>query len=116
MVRDLGERGVLEGQRGQYRSHDDHAHIAVPPTLQATIAARIDRLRPSAKSVLYAGAVIGTRFRPDLLGAVLQDAERVPAAIAELCDAELVDQAPTAPTSSSSSGIHSFGRWPTNRS
>ena len=98
IVRDLVERGVLQGQCGQYRSDDGHADIAVPPTLQATIAARIDRLTPSAKSVLYAGAVIGTRFRIELLGAVLQDDEHAPAAIADLCAAELVDQVPTAPT------------------
>ena len=46
MVRDLAERGVLTGARGNYVCQVDHADAAVPATLQATIAARIDRLAP----------------------------------------------------------------------
>ena len=41
----------------------------VPATLQATIAARIDRLDPKAKRTLSAAAVIGSRFGIDLLTA-----------------------------------------------
>ena len=44
MVRDLAERGVLRGARGAYASTAEIAEISVPATLQATIAARIDRL------------------------------------------------------------------------
>jgi len=36
--------------------------MSVPATLQATIAARIDRLEPSAKRTLGAAAVVGMRF------------------------------------------------------
>ena len=36
--------------------------MSVPATLQATIAARIDRLDPEAKRTLSAAAVIGSRF------------------------------------------------------
>ena len=39
----------------------------MPATLQATIAARIDRLSPAAKRTLSAAAVIGSRFDPGLL-------------------------------------------------
>ena len=39
----------------------------MPATLQATIAARIDRLDPKAKRRLSAAAVIGSRFGRDLL-------------------------------------------------
>ena len=48
----------------------DLAEVTVPATLQATIAARIDRLDPDAKQTLNAAAVIGSRFTPDLLDAV----------------------------------------------
>ena len=41
--------------------------MSVPATLQATIAARIDRLDPKAKRTLSAAAVIGSRFGLDLL-------------------------------------------------
>ncbi len=39
----------------------------MPATLQATIAARIDRLDPAAKRTLSAAAVIGSQFSRDLL-------------------------------------------------
>ena len=67
MVRDLAERGVLRGNRSAYESTSDAAEVSVPATLQATIAARIDRLDPAAKRTLSAAAVIGSRFSRDLL-------------------------------------------------
>ena len=67
MVRDLAERGVLRGNRRAYVSTVDAAEVTVPATVQATIAARIDRLDPAAKRTLCAAAVIGSRFSHDLL-------------------------------------------------
>src|SRR4029077_9208432 len=61
IVRELGERGVLRGQPGTYISTAEVAEVNVPATLQATIAARIDRLDPKAKRTLSAAAVIGSR-------------------------------------------------------
>jgi class 3 adenylate cyclase len=67
IVRDLAERGVLRGQRDAYVSTVDAAEVAVPATVQATIAARIDRLNPKAKRTLSAAAVIGAKFSRELL-------------------------------------------------
>ena len=67
IVRDLAERGVLRGNRSAYESTADAAEVSVPATLQATIAARIDRLDPAAKRTLSAAAVIGSRFSRELL-------------------------------------------------
>ncbi len=67
MVRDLAERGLLQGQAGGYVSTADVAEVSMPATVQATIAARIDRLDPAAKRTLSAAAVIGSRFSRDLL-------------------------------------------------
>jgi class 3 adenylate cyclase len=67
MVRDLTERGVLRGSRSAYESTADVGEVSVPATLQATIAARIDRLDPAAKRTLSAAAVIGSRFSRELL-------------------------------------------------
>ena len=61
-MRDLAERGVLEGERGAYMCDADVADVSVPATLQAAIAARIDRLDAAAKQTLNAAAVIGLRF------------------------------------------------------
>ena len=44
IARELAERGVLEGHPGAYKSTAEAAEVNVPATLQATIAARIDRL------------------------------------------------------------------------
>jgi class 3 adenylate cyclase len=67
MVRELAERGVLRGQPGAYRSAAEVSEVSVPATLQATVAARIDRLDPRAKRTLSAAAVIGSRFSSGLL-------------------------------------------------
>jgi len=78
---------VLVGQRGCYACRTDVAAVGVPATLQAAIAARIDRLTPAAKHTLAAAAVIGSRFSYDLL-ASLGGNPRVD----ELINAELIDQ------------------------
>jgi adenylate cyclase len=61
--------------------------VSVPATLQATIAARIDRLPADAKRTLSAAAVIGSRFDLDLLTVL-----GIEPAIAALTAAQLVDQ------------------------
>ncbi len=87
IVRDLAERGVLRGQRGAYMSSAEAAEVTVPATLQATIAARIDRLDPKAKRTLSAAAVIGSRFNLDLLTAL-----GVEPVVSDLVAAQLIDQ------------------------
>ena len=46
MVRELVQRGVLAGERGNYVCSAGVAELSVPETVQAAIAARIDRLEP----------------------------------------------------------------------
>ncbi|MCW2514139.1 MAG: adenylate/guanylate cyclase family protein [Mycobacterium sp.] len=70
IVRELAGQGVLRGARGAYRTTAEVAEISVPATLQATIAARIDRLEPAAKSTLSAAAVVGARFSLELVAAL----------------------------------------------
>ena len=67
IVRELADRGVLQGNSGAYISTTEGAAVRVPATLQATIAARIDRLGVQAKHTLSAAAVIGSNFNRDLL-------------------------------------------------
>ena len=87
MVRELGERGVLRGEVGAYRSTVSVAEVTVPATLQAIIAARIDRLDPKAKRTLTAAAVVGSRFGVDLLMGLGVEPE-----VADLVAAQLIDQ------------------------
>jgi class 3 adenylate cyclase len=87
MVRDLAERCVLRGEPGAYLSTAESAEVSVPATLQATIAARIDRLDPAAKRTLSAAAVIGSRFSRELLETLGIDP-----VLEDLVASELIDQ------------------------
>ena len=58
VVRELVEAGNLEGERGAYRLTKPVGDTGVPATVQAILAARIDRLA-AAKALLQAAAVIG---------------------------------------------------------
>jgi adenylate cyclase len=88
IVRDLADRGVLRGARGARVNTGGSSDVAVPATLQAAIAARIDRLDSAAKATLNAAAVIGVRFDEDLLAALAADCSMLP----DLVRAELVDR------------------------
>jgi class 3 adenylate cyclase/predicted ATPase len=59
-VQTLFETEALIGERGAYRLGKALPTIQVPATVQAVLAARIDRLMPEDKRLLQAAAVIGT--------------------------------------------------------
>ena len=59
---------------GDYVCRVDVAELSVPPTVQAAIEARIDRLSTPAKRTLNAASVIGARFESELLAALGIDA------------------------------------------
>lgn len=81
---------MLSGSRGRYRLLGDVDEIAVPATVQAVLAARIDRLPAEAKSMLNAAAVIGSQFDIDSLRLLRPETEST--RLAELVSAELIDQ------------------------
>jgi class 3 adenylate cyclase/pimeloyl-ACP methyl ester carboxylesterase len=58
-VRDLVETGALVGRSGDYRLARRGGEIRLPDTVQAIIAARIDRLPQQARRLLQRAAVIG---------------------------------------------------------
>jgi class 3 adenylate cyclase len=87
MVRELAQRGVLQGGRGTYVCRTDIADVRVPATVQAAIAARIDRLSSPARRTLNAASVIGARFEAELLSEL-----GIIAVVDELLSAELIDQ------------------------
>ena len=69
-MRTLVETGVLVGERGAYRLAQALPSIQVPATVQAVLAARIDRLPPEEKRLLQTAAVIGTEVPLPLLQAI----------------------------------------------
>jgi class 3 adenylate cyclase len=87
MVRELVQRSVLAGERGSYVCGTNATEVTVPATVQAAIAARIDRLSAPARWTLNAASVIGARFGVELLAAL--DLDPV---FDELLSAELIDQ------------------------
>jgi class 3 adenylate cyclase/tetratricopeptide (TPR) repeat protein len=74
-VRTLVETGALTGERGAYRLPRPLTEVRVPPTVQAILAARIDRLAPSEKALLQTAAVIGKDVPDVLLRSVTDLAE-----------------------------------------
>jgi class 3 adenylate cyclase/DNA-binding winged helix-turn-helix (wHTH) protein/tetratricopeptide (TPR) repeat protein len=71
----LAETKTLVGERGAYRLGQVLPSIHVPPTVQAVLAARIDRLPPGDKRVLQAAAVIGRDVPFPLLQTVAEGSE-----------------------------------------
>ncbi len=74
-VRTLVETGALSGDRGAYRLTKAIESIQVPATIQAVLAARIDRLAPQDKTILQTAAVIGKDIPLRLLQAVTESPE-----------------------------------------
>ena len=74
-VRALVETGVLVGERGAYRLAKPLESMQVPATVQAVLAARIDRLPPEEKRLLQTAAVIGTEVPFALLQAIAELSE-----------------------------------------
>ena len=69
-VRTLVETKALVGERGRYRLAQPVQAIQVPPTVQAMLAARIDRLPPEDKRLLQVASVVGKDVPFALLQAV----------------------------------------------
>jgi predicted ATPase/class 3 adenylate cyclase len=74
-VRALVETGVLVGERGAYCLAKPLESLQAPATVQAVLAARIDRLPPDEKRLLQTAAVIGTEVPFALLHAIVELAE-----------------------------------------
>src|SRR5262249_36631590 len=74
-VRTLVEAQVLVGERGAYRQKRAVEAIEVPATVQAVLAARIDRLSPDARNVLQVSSVIGEVVPLAILQAVAEESD-----------------------------------------
>ncbi len=89
----LGEDPALE-ERGAYRLAKPVEAIEVPATVQAILAARIDRLPAEDKHLLQAASVIGKDVPLELLRAVADLGEQeFPRLLVRLTAAEFLDEA-----------------------
>jgi tetratricopeptide (TPR) repeat protein len=92
-VRALVETGALAGGRGAFGLTRPVETVKIPATVQAILAARIDRLEPETKRLLQAAAVIGKDVPMPLLLAIADPPEReVRADLAQLQSAEFLYQ------------------------
>jgi len=64
--------------------------VTVPPTIQALLAARLDQLDPSDRSVLECGAVEGRLFHQSAVSALLREETHVAGRLVALVRKELV--------------------------
>jgi class 3 adenylate cyclase/tetratricopeptide (TPR) repeat protein len=84
-VRALVDRDIVQPVEGVYRLVGDVGELAVPDSLRALLAARLDALDPDVRRLVTDAAVLGTTFPAEALIAVSGRDERdVRAALAEL--------------------------------
>jgi len=72
-VRTLRDTGVLVGESGSLRLTRTVESVDVAPTVQAILAARIDRLPDDEKRLLQSAAVVGTEVPFSLLQTIADD-------------------------------------------
>ena len=75
IVRSLWETGALVGDRGAYRLSGPIEAVRVAPTVQAILAARIDRLPETEKRLLQSASVVGTDVPLTVLQAIADEPE-----------------------------------------
>src|SRR5262245_52134446 len=91
MVQALGESGSLVGTKGSYRLARTAAELTLPGTVQAVLAARIDRLAEREKHLLQTAAVMGKEFSEPVLQRVGELPENdLAAALTKLIGAEFI--------------------------
>ena len=90
-VRTLLETRTLTGEPGAYRLARSLDTIQMPATVQAILAARIDRLSPELKRLLQAAAVVGKDVPVRLLESIVElQGDELRAALTELQTAEFL--------------------------
>jgi class 3 adenylate cyclase/tetratricopeptide (TPR) repeat protein len=93
-VRGLVETGALTGRPGEYSLAASLPTIQIPATVQAVLAARIDRLSAEDKRVLQLASVIGRTVPLTLLRAIAEIAEPdLQGSLARLQTAEFIYEA-----------------------
>src|SRR5262249_37907413 len=98
IVRTLVETRVLAHEHGSYRLTGDLVTVQVPASIQAVLAARIDRLPPEEKVLLQSAAVIGMDVPAALLETVTKrHADELDLSLSRLIAAGLLEKTPVFP-------------------
>ncbi|MGH3203621.1 MAG: ATP-binding protein [Streptosporangiaceae bacterium] len=90
-VRSLIDRDIVQPVEGVYRLTGDVGELAVPDSLHALLAARLDSLDPGVRRLVSDAAVLGTTFPAEALIAVSgKDEQAVRTALADLVRREVL--------------------------
>jgi class 3 adenylate cyclase len=91
LIRSLVEHLVLVGNQGDYRLGITNSSDVLPPTVQAVIGARIDRLAQPERDLLQTAAIIGKDFQLAVLQSVADSRPaEADASLLRLCAAGLL--------------------------
>jgi class 3 adenylate cyclase len=96
LVRMLVQDGALRREGDRWTAAAELAAVAMPPTIHALLAARIERLRPEQRAVLERAAVVGRSFSRAAVAALLpiDAAAALDAHLQALRSAELIEPDP----------------------
>ena len=96
----LIDDGLLRPEGGVWVVTASLEHVPIPPTINALLGARLDRLAPDVRAVAERASVIGRIFDQAALIELSPDAERdaVPIHLAALADKEFLEPVDAGPT------------------
>jgi tetratricopeptide (TPR) repeat protein len=69
----LIDDGVLMREGDRWVPSDDLTSVAIPPTISALLAARLDRLSPDERAVIEHAAVVGKQFSVEAVAGLLPE-------------------------------------------
>ncbi|HKO75485.1 MAG TPA: adenylate/guanylate cyclase domain-containing protein [Gaiellaceae bacterium] len=92
MLSMMVDEGALRSEEGRWVPVGNADEIAVPPTIQALLAARLDLLGPEERAVIEAASVAGLVFPEDALREIASDTVivQLEKLIASLCRKHLI--------------------------
>ena len=97
IARSLVEAGTIRVEERRVRVAGAFDSVYIPPTVQAVIRTRLDRLHLEVRQVLRTASVVGRDFTRQLLVRVISDPGRVSRGLAALVDAGLIRQTAVLP-------------------
>ncbi|MGH3078802.1 MAG: AAA family ATPase, partial [Gaiellaceae bacterium] len=86
----LIDEGLIRFEDGAWRATEEIEHVAVPPTIQALLASRLDRLEADERAVIEPAAVVGQVFRRDAISYLAPEHVQVAVKLSSLTDKQFV--------------------------
>jgi class 3 adenylate cyclase/tetratricopeptide (TPR) repeat protein len=90
MLAMLVDQGRLEQKETGWTVKGELGPLEAPPTIQALLSARIDRLEPPERALLERASVIGKLFSPDAVAALSPEGTEVDERLASLVRKDLI--------------------------